>query len=236
MWTNTFLLPHEKPFFIAALSSAVVYLSINPIEKTKIVFSKVEDLLRIESQSVDTQAAKLALLDLLEDLQPNGIDATQEQRLEVDDITKFLERTNPSPKPAISPLNIGMWKLLYTDYSPAGPSSGKLGPFIGDVYQKLEPELNRITNILQVAVPPIEGSLTAKQTILDDKTWRIAFERVENSIAGIPLPSKTFPLDGQEGSQVRLWKYTYLDNDLRILRAGREHDNPEEFLFITIKA
>lgn len=58
---------------------------------------------------------------------------------------------------------------------------------------------------------------------------RITFEKISNSIFGFKLPEKEFPV----GEQVRIWKITYLDKDLRIMRAGRpESTESEYFLFI----
>lgn len=65
----------------------------------------------------------------------------------------------------------GFWRLLYSDFDPPQPSSGKLGPFVGEVYQNLEPGINQITNILRVPFPDIQGGLVAKQTIKDKQTW-----------------------------------------------------------------
>lgn len=58
---------------------------------------------------------------------------------------------------------------------------------------------------------------------------RITFEKISNSIFGFKLPEKEFP----KGKQVRIWKITYLDDDLRVMRAGRpENMESEYFLFI----
>eukprot|EP01035_Chromulina_nebulosa_P020277 gene20277-26322_t len=65
----------------------------------------------------------------------------------------------------------GFWKLLYTDYNPPGPSSGKLGPFLGLVYQDLDSTKGVITNILRIAFPPIVGALVAEQSIENKNTW-----------------------------------------------------------------
>lgn len=61
--------------------------------------------------------------------------------------------------------------MLYTDLSPPATSAGKLGPFVGDVFQDLDSAQNTITNLLKISFPPIKGGLVAKQTILDPQTW-----------------------------------------------------------------
>ena len=91
-----------------------------------------------------------------------------------------------------------------------------------------EPKKGLIRNILRVELPffRISGGLVARQSIQDSQTWRIEFLYVENSVLSFKT-KKEFP----PKEQIRLWKITYLDDDLRILRAGRE-DSEESFLFI----
>lgn len=64
----------------------------------------------------------------------------------------------------------GFWRMLHTDFPP-GPSSGKLGPFTGEVFQDLDSEKKVIKNILRVSFPPIVGALVADQVIVDRNTW-----------------------------------------------------------------
>lgn len=57
----------------------------------------------------------------------------------------------------------------------------------------------------------------------------IEFDYILNKIFGISLPIKHFP----PGDQIRLWEITYLDEDLRIMRARRvEKESKESFIFI----
>lgn len=65
----------------------------------------------------------------------------------------------------------GFWRLEYSDFDPPAPSSGKLGPFVGEVYQSLEPNEQKITNILNVPFPQIRGKLVASQSVLNKQTW-----------------------------------------------------------------
>ena len=159
---------------------------------------------------------------------------------------KVLEKYNPTSVPAYSSKMNGMWKLLYTDFAPAAASSGKLGhsniylqipplayllihptgPFIGDVYQNLDSNVGIIKNILKLDFLRVEGSLIAKQSIVNGNTWQIEFDRVENSVAGFQLPVTKF-----KTREIRYWEIVYLDNDLRILRAKRP-EATESFLFI----
>jgi hypothetical protein len=48
---------------------------------------------------------------------------------------------------------------------------GKLGPFVGDVYQDLDSSSAIIKNVLDIKSPPIQGALVADQGIYDDQTW-----------------------------------------------------------------
>eukprot|EP01038_Epipyxis_sp_PR26KG_P015979 gene15979-21685_t len=170
---------------------------------------------------------KEELFDLIKNCQPNGVKASQELRETINSYVTKLEEINPTVKPAYSPLMNGFWRMLYTDFNPPAPSSGQLGPFIGDVYQDLDSTIGVIKNILKLDFPPIIGGLIAKQTIKNDFTWQIEFERVGNTLAGIiSLPKKYFI----PGDQIRLWEIIYLDEDLRILRARRpEADSKESF-------
>lgn len=197
---------------------------------------------------------KIVLLDKLKNVQPNGLTATKIQQKEIETLVSQIEKNNPTKSPSTSDLMNGYWRLLYTDFDPPAESSGKLGPFVGDVFQDLNSKKLLIKNILKVGFPSIIGALTANLSIPNGNTWyviillflidvlqqslntrihsiyrEIEFDRVENSIFGIPLPSKVFP----PKSQIRVWRITYLDQDLRIMRAGRPESKPSEyFIFI----
>jgi PAP_fibrillin len=103
--------------------------------------------------------------------QPNGLQATQSQRTRISDLVSQIEQLNPTARPAYSPLMNGFWRMLYTDFSPPAASAGKLGPFVGDVFQDLDSTNSVIRNVLRISLPPIRGQLTATQRIRDPKTW-----------------------------------------------------------------
>lgn len=111
------------------------------------------------------------LIEMLKDCQPNGIYATTKQRTEISSAVAKIENFNPTKNPASSNKMNGFWKMLYTDFSPVAASSGKLGPFVGDVYQDLNAERKEIINILNIKFPPIKGALVAKLSIPDKRTW-----------------------------------------------------------------
>ena len=125
------------------------------------------------SSSSSIDELKLSLTAAVAVCQPNGIQATDLQREEVNRFVEGLESVNPTRKPALSPLMNGFWRMSYTDFTPAAPSSGQLGPFVGDVYQDLEfdGEKGIIKNILDIKFPPLTGALIAKQRIKDSSTW-----------------------------------------------------------------
>lgn len=215
-----------------------------------LVFIHINDSLKLNMKSMNRiKELKNDLFFLTsKTISTNGIDASIEQRDDINKCVENLKKLNPTKRPAYaSSLLKGKWRLTYTDISIA-PSNGKIGPFIGKVYQDLCPATSKITkdgyvkNILDLSL--INGELCAIQSIYDDNTWRIDFDYVENKLLGIPFQKKEFPAIGEEGSQTRLWKLIYLDEDLRILRAGilpnnsnpkSKNEQQEDFLFITIK-
>ncbi len=62
------------------------------------------------------EAAKEALLSSLEGL-ARGVNATDEQKAEVERLASALEKLNPTPKPLESEYLSGRWRLLYTTSS-----------------------------------------------------------------------------------------------------------------------
>eukprot|EP00976_Prorocentrum_cordatum_P087401 1186885-Prorocentrum_minimum.AAC.4 len=94
-------------------------------------------------------ASKSVLYEELQKVAPNGLSATPDDKRRIAEIVTDIEQSNPTIAPAHSTLMPGFWRMLYTDMEPA-PSSGKLGPFIGDVFQDLRPENSLILNLLKV--------------------------------------------------------------------------------------
>jgi PAP_fibrillin len=154
---------------------------------------------------------KESLRVLTNKAKPNGINASKSLRMEITKVVEEIERKNPTRLPALSPLVKGLWRMCYTDFEPAAASSGKLGPFIGDVFQDLtvvsisQNKVGEIKNILKIKFPVIEGALVAKQSIRNANTWQIEFEEVRNSIFGFQLPVKTFPQETSK-KEIRLWE------------------------------
>ena len=104
----------------------------------------------------DTSSAASLLDELegwIEQAPKNGISTPPEIESKIVEICQQLEslharlsaKQQPSPSQYVDDFINGFWKLRWTNYSPAGPSSGKIGPFVGDVYQDLKLESNEIT-------------------------------------------------------------------------------------------
>lgn len=93
-------------------------------------------------QSGEGMAAKASFLSSALAGPPNGIDASPEQRADINGKLKTLCELNPTKEPAYAllrpPFNFfdGTWQLVYTDTK--GGSSGKVGPFVGRVTQTFE--------------------------------------------------------------------------------------------------
>ena len=103
--------------------------------------------------------------------EPNGLRATANQRIQITELVEALEKLNPTSNPALSEKMNGFWRMLYTDFTPAAASSGKLGPFVGDVFQDLDSKEGIIKNILKIGFPPVSGALVANMSIYNKKTW-----------------------------------------------------------------
>jgi hypothetical protein len=173
------------------------------------------------------------LHSLIERAPQNGIETPTELQLQIKDLCTQLQQVNPNPKPCLAPsLLNGFWYMLYTDYSPPGPSSGKLGPFVGNVYQEIDLDEGVARNIfrLQNSLLPvlnIIGELTAFPTTKDDGTTvAITFDKVGTKVCGLlPLgPNIEFP----KGQEIRLWNHIYVDDTYRILFAKNNAPAPKE--------
>lgn len=208
--------------------------------QTQWVFNTVADLLRIQGEGSEfiPEISKNLLLDALKQTGRNGSKASEVQKKEIEGLIEVLEAGNPTLNPALATKKMeGNWQMLYTDLSPAAPSSGKLGPFTGDVYQSLDPRKGVVKNLLNIDLPlvKISGGLVAQQSIYDKETWRIDFDYVFNSVlfGRTPLGSQKKPFE--VGKETRLWKITYLDDNLRILRARRLASPEQEGYIFVLK-
>ena len=165
----------------------------------------------------------------------NGIDTPPELESEIIQVCQQLEAINPTRKPTKSDTINGFWKMLWTNFDPPAPSSGKLGPLTGTVYQDLDLSAPSARNILKISFPPIAGELYADPKIINDTTASITFVSVGNKIGGvIPLGPK---IQFEEGKEVRLWEHIYLDDEYRILYARRADETDSRgFLYVMKRA
>jgi hypothetical protein len=178
----------------------------------------------------DCEALLCQLNDLIAQAPKNGIDTPTP--LERDIVNKCLQleaayqpQQYSTFESSVEKWN-GFWRMLWTNYSPAGPSSGKLGPFVGDVFQDLQlsttDEDSIARNLFRLDFPPIMGELTATPRLYDSTTVAITFQRVGTQIAGF------FPLgpniEFEKGKEVRLWQHIYVDDQYRILFARNADD------------
>lgn len=169
-----------------------------------------------------------------------GRSASAQQQKEMEINIRKLERDCNLAEPARSPLVEGSWIVDYTTAPP--PSNGQLGPFKGTARQVVNLGTGTYQNLL--SVPPndwLTASLDATWTewdgvYLDDdedasldnvggSCWKVTFESLTIRLFGVPFFTKKF--DGVE----RVWRTTYVDDETRIVRAGRTGRETDEMLF-----
>jgi len=123
----------------------------------------------------------LDLKDKIRQAPKNGIGTPPTLEDEIVTLCEKLEKCNPTRRPIQNTLKMnGFWRMLWTNFSPVAPSSGKLGPFIGDVYQDVNFN-GKARNILRINFPPIVGELVASPSVVNDSTMAITFESVGNN-------------------------------------------------------
>ena len=115
----------------------------------------------------------------------------------------------------------GVWRVAYTN-APA-PSNGRLGVFSGASFQVVDATRRRYSNVL--SVPPenwLRCELRARWDVLeDDALWLATFESVEIKVFDrFVLGKKVWG----EGEVTRVWRTTYVDDDVRVVRAARTRE------------
>lgn len=139
--------------------------------------------------------------------------------------------------------NLGTWHVWYTDCPP--PSDGQLGPFQGTSGQVID-ATGKYQNLLQV--PPnnwLSATLDGKWeewngVCLDDRVplssqcedwgsrhWKVTFLQLQISLLGLPIFTKKFD------ETQRIWRTTYLDENIRVVHAGTTGREKDEFVFYT---
>lgn len=211
---NAFYLPNQS------------ILSRAPIRQTRINAGPADFLSTLFKDSKKVSAKRLAkaetLKQSLRDITKgtsNGIKATDDVRSKVAKIVKDLELLNDVKSIGTSPIMNGNWKLMYTTTND-GPSSGRLGPFIGRVDQDVDVTNTKYINGVRLGGGIVQGALTATWDNLGPKLWTVKFLNIEIKLFGIAVLKKS--LLGTEGT----WQMTYLDKDIRVLYATGKR-NPE---------
>ena len=166
-----------------------------------------------------------------------------------------LETLCPLSEPARDARMEGPWVVLYTDAPP--PSNGQLG-FKGIAKQVIDLKDGQYRNELYVGgsgpdsdqdawltaildatwtewdgqyLDAEDGSLAAPESSnanIDHgaTTWKVDFKSLTLSLFGIPLFNQQFKVGTS-----RTWKMTYLDDDTRIVRAGKTGRGEDDWIF-----
>lgn len=168
-----------------------------------------------------------------------GLLATETDKLAIAAAVAMLEDRNPTPRPTEAiDLLAGDWRLLYTT------SQELLGlnriPFntLGEIYQCIRPQGNRVYNVAEVAgLPFLEGlfSVVAQFEPISERRLEVKFER---AIAGLQRPigyqsPRALIRDIESGKRFLAVDFqipprdrngwidvTYLDEDLRLGRGN----------------
>ena len=173
-----------------------------------------------------------------------------------DEFIEQLEKVQQSlENPNRSKGFLGKWNVWYTDCPP--PSNGKLGPFQGTAGQVIEssdtklyqnlltvPPSNWLTATLDGVWEEWDGALLMDKgeetpTIMaaDELTkhvdwgathWKVTFQRLRIAVFGLSIVNKDFPPE-----TARVWRTTYLDDNIRIVRAGKTGRVQDEVVFYT---
>lgn len=148
----------------------------------------------------------------------NGVSATDVQVKEIDALVRDIEKMNPTINPCQSKSVAGTWRVIFS--TAPSPSNGKLGPFLGSALQSVNLETGIYANELLVgpneSAPWISACLLADWDDMGDgNNWKVNFRNITLSLFGLDLFTKAF----DEGTS-RIWTTTFLDSDVRIVRAG----------------
>ncbi|MEN9218858.1 MAG: PAP/fibrillin family protein [Gloeomargarita sp. DG_2_bins_126] len=169
-----------------------------------------------------------------------GLLASPRVQAELDQLIRQLEAQNPTANPAQTPeLLSGCWQLLYTTSTDVLGLGRLPGVTLGQVYQVIQADKNRVYNIAEAqGIPWLEGLLAVKarfevvnpmrvaiyfeqsmlalQNLVDYQNPTQWLERLEQEP---PLPMLQIPLDS--GRSQGWLDITYLDIDLRINRGDK---------------
>jgi len=162
----------------------------------------------------------------------NGVKASQAQREALDEMIKKLEKMNKVKNTAKSDIvgqGSATWRLVYTDTD--STSSGKLGPFVGEVLQKFDWPQKKYTNFVQLGPDGaiLQAALGARWEPVGSDKWNVVFESIAFRILGVEVKKKEF-----EGAGT--WRLTYIDPDMRILYAASSRRPEVEHVYVLEKS
>ena len=166
-------------------------------------------------------------------------------------ITKLEALEDVTAEPNRSPDFLGTWHTWWTNCPP--PSDGTLGPFRGTSEQKIGTAAS-YQNFLRV--PPNDWLMAVLDGVYEDwdgvvlgssssssnnnapvetpvqdwgaRHWKVTFLKLTISLFGFPLIQNEFPPDTS-----RVWRTTYMQDHIRVVRAGKTGRLEDEVIFYT---
>lgn len=157
----------------------------------------------------------------------NGIKASSNQKQIISDNVKLLEKQNKITKISSSPKLNGTWQLLYTTNE--GSSAGKVGPFIGNVFQIIDQPQKTYVNKVTILNNIFDATLSANWKELKPQLWQVQFLDLKFKLFGTKLSESKF------NDVTGIWRTTYLDDNMRILYAIGGKNTKIENIYILTK-
>ena len=208
----------------------------------------------VSSADTTTTAATAALLEAAIDA---ALQAGEKNPVPLIEQLEAMEIQNGEPNR--SPAFLGEWHVWWTDCPP--PSNGQLGPFTGTSEQMIADRgTASYQNLLRV--PPNDWLMAVLDGVYEDwdgtlltgaeneeydnqqqqqpgtatvstfdwgaRHWKVTFLKLTISVFGLPLIQKEFP-----PGTARVWRTTYMQDNVRIVRAGKTGRTSDEVIFYT---
>jgi hypothetical protein len=165
-----------------------------------------------------------------------------------------LESVESLEEPNRAPQNFGQWEVWWTNCPP--PSNGQLGPFFqgtvsqvipyndpGHQYQNLlrVPPNDWLSATLDGVWEEWDGKYLTSEDMSDQDTKAVATDHGANSWKvtfltlriDLKLWERTFSILKQTfpANTSRVWRTTYLDDEVRVVRAGKTGKRSDEVIF-----
>lgn len=145
--------------------------------------------------------------------QKKGFDLSEAELERVLGLVKELQAVNPTQNPAATDLSGTQWKCIFT--TSKGPSSGKIGPWIGENDQEF-PATEDGKYINTLALGPLQGYIKAGYRRAEGDVIRVEFIEQEFSLG--PLKTKK---EFEPNAMVGTWRMVYQDEDLRMFYTNK---------------